>query len=231
MIPWKICISIIASDTEDAISKIKMAEEMGDLLEVRIDAMKSFDLEKIIKNCKLPIVITFRSAKEGGFNKKVNEKERIDILKEAIKMEADYVDIELDTLKKDLKEELLKQKKNTKIIISKHLFESVTEKELGQYVEKIFASGADIGKLIGYAKDWLDNIVFFRLLEKYSKKGHKLISFAMGPYGKPSRIMSPILGAPWTYAALTEREKAAPGQITASRLRQIWKEIIGEDRS
>ena len=230
MIPWKICISIIANNTEEAVVKIRMAEEVADLVEVRLDAMRSFDLERIIKSCKLPIVTTFRSPKEGGFNKNAKDKERIDILNEAIKIGAHYVDIELDT-SEDLREELLKEKKNTKIIVSKHLFESVPEKELEQYVEEIFASGADIAKLIGYAKDWSDNLIFLKLVQTYCRKGYKLISFAMGPYGRPSRIMSPIIGTPWTYAALTEEQKAAPGQIAASDLRQIWRKIIGEDSS
>ena len=228
MTDWKICISILSNDTQEAIKKIKMAEKVADLLEIRLDSMSSFMLDSIIGQMKLPILITYRDPEEGGFRKEIKDTERVRVLKEAIELGAEYVDIELE-MPEQLREQILKKKGNTEIIISKHFFEPVPEKLLFEYAEKIFESGADIAKLIGYAETWKDNLIFLRLVEEFNKKGHKLISFAMGPYGGPSRIMSPILGAPWTYAALTKGEKAAPGQIEASSLRQIWKEISRED--
>ena len=228
MADWKICVSILANDTQEAIKKIRMAENIADLLEIRLDSMGSFILDSIIGQMKLPILITYRDPEEGGFRKDIKDTDRLRVLGEAIELGADYVDIELK-MYEELKQNLLKRKGNTKIIISKHFFEPVPEKLLFEYAEKLFESGADIGKLIGYAETWHDNLVFLKLVEKFNKKGHKLISFAMGPYGGPSRIISPILGAPWTYAALNKEEKAAPGQIDASTLRQIWKEMSCED--
>lgn len=227
---WKICVSIIARDTEDAIQKIKAAERMADLLELRLDSMQAFALDRIIAYSRVPVLVTYRDPEEGGFKKEVKDEERVHTLKEAVDLGADYVDLEFETDEK-LKKELFvfKNKKKTQIIISKHFFNPVTEDMLYEYADKIFASGADIGKLIGYAKTWQDNLMFLKLVESYSKKGCRVISFAMGPYGGPSRVLSPILGAEWTYAALQKREKAAPGQIEASSLRKIWEEMTCED--
>ncbi len=223
---WKICVSILSKNTEDALKKMEEAKDLADLIEIRLDSMESFDLERLIKNSKLPLIVTFRSKKEGGFNKEISEAERIKVLKKAVSLGADYVDIELDT-ERDLKEEILKSKKDTKVIISKHFFEPVPENLLYEHAYRIFSEGADIGKIIGYAKGWYDNFLFLRLVDDFRKKGYSLISFAMGEYGKLSRIISPIFGSPWTYCSLREEEKAAPGQITATFLRRIWEEIKG----
>ncbi|RLB10894.1 MAG: hypothetical protein DRG39_05325 [Deltaproteobacteria bacterium] len=228
MISWKICVSIIANDTEDAIQKMRMAEPVADILELRLDSMRHFVLEDIIGESKLPLLATYRDPKEGGLKKEVKDEERLRVLKEAIALGIDYVDIELET-DEEWRKELFKDSRKTEIIVSKHLFGPVTEEMLNKYADKIFATGADIGKLIGYAETWQDNLMFLELVQRYSKKGHRLVSFAMGPYGRPSRIMSPLFGAAWTYAALKKEEKAAPGQIEASILRKIWEEISCED--
>jgi len=228
MTAWKICVSIMAKDTEDAIHKIKMAEAVADLLEIRLDSMEHFVLDRIIERSKLPILITYRDPKEGGFKKEIEDEERFNVLKESIKLGVDYVDIELE-MDEVLKNELFKNKGKTQIIVSKHFFRPVTEEVLNEYADSIFESGADIGKLIGYAGKWQDNLIFFRLIEKYTRKSYRVISFAMGPYGGPSRVISPIVGAVWTYASLKKEEKTAPGQIEASSIRKIWKEMGCED--
>jgi len=225
---WKICVSILGKDTEEVISKMDKAKEVADIVEIRIDSMEEFDLRRIFEEKRMPILITYRSPEEGGFKKGVRDQERAEVLKEAIYLGADYVDIEYE-MDRGLRDEIIKSKNKTKIIVSKHFFRPEREEILSEYAKKLFDTGADIGKLIGYAKSWDKNLIYLNLVEKYEKMGYKLISFAMGEFGKPSRIMCPIFGSPWTYAALTEKEKAAPGQISAKTLRSIWKEIRGED--
>ncbi len=225
---WKICVSILGRDTEEVIFKIDKAKEVADIAEVRIDSMEKFDLKRILKEKNIPILITYRMPEEGGLRKGVKDQERVEVLKEAIELGADYVDIEYE-MDKVLRDEIIKNKNRTKIIVSKHFFKPEREETLSEYAKRIFDTGADIGKLIGYAASWNENLIYLNLVEKYKKMGYKLISFAMGEFGRISRIMCPIFGSPWTYAALTEDEKAAPGQIDAGKLRSIWKEIRGED--
>ncbi len=227
MILWKVCTSILAKNTDEAIRKIRYASQLSDLLEIRLDAMESWDLDKIITNTNLPLIITYRRPEEGGLKKNITDEERIDILKGAIDKGVEYIDIELD-IENSLKSYILKERHNTKIIISKHFFEPVEEKILHRYADNIFSLGADIGKVIGYASSWIDNFMYFNIVKKYSEKGHAIICFAMGHYGKPSRIMSPILGAVWTYAALKKHEKAAPGQLSIDTLKRIWEDLSNE---
>ncbi len=226
MIPWRICVSILAQGTEDAIRKIKETENIADIVEIRLDSMKEFDLKRILEKRNVPILVTYRRAEEGGLKKNVRDEERIEVLKEAILLGADYVDVEYE-IKDELRNEILKKKEKTKIVLSKHFFNPVKKDLLYEYAERLVSLEADILKLIGYADSWEDNLLFLNLVEKYSKIGYKLISFAMGPYGRVSRIMCTAFGSPWTYASL--KEKAAPGQISAHVLKKIWSWIVSED--
>jgi 3-dehydroquinate dehydratase len=63
------CIPIIAKDTEEALRKMAMAAPLADIIEVRLDLMNSFDLGPIISSSVRPVLITYRSEKEGGMGK------------------------------------------------------------------------------------------------------------------------------------------------------------------
>ncbi|MEM2960941.1 MAG: type I 3-dehydroquinate dehydratase, partial [Candidatus Bathyarchaeia archaeon] len=57
-----------------------------------------------------------------------------------------------------------------------------------------------------------------------SKKTN-LVCFAMGENGLLSRILSPLFGASFTYASLERGLETAPGQITISELREIYRRL------
>ena len=218
------CVSLMAYDTKELIKKIKEAEKIADLIEVRLDYMNSFDLEEIIKASKIPVLMTYRRPEEGGFRKDLKDEERALVLNKAIELGVDYIDVELD-MDPTIRDELIKRRKNTKVVVSKHFFSHVEQKTLYRCAEELFSIGADIGKIIGYAKNWSDNLMYLNLVSDLFSEGYKIISFAMGPYGVLSRVISPIFGAEWTYGSLKREERTASGQIQASLIKKIWKEI------
>jgi 3-dehydroquinate dehydratase type I len=221
---WRICTAIMASDTQDALAKMKAASTEADLLEIRLDAMQSFDLDVIIESSSLPLVVTYRDQDQGGFSDAACEK-RISALIKASHSGADFIDMEL-TVPADLRKEVFSRKRDeTKVIISHHFFEPSPFLDVEQMVDRVFEKGADLGKVIGYASDWPSNLDYLSLVQKKVSQGFPLISFAMGMFGRPSRILSPLMGAPWTYASLSADQKSAPGQISASDMRRIWKDI------
>ena len=60
------CIPIIAKDTEEAIKKMGEAGRLADVFEVRLDLMDTFDVRTIVSVSEKPVLITYRSVKEGG---------------------------------------------------------------------------------------------------------------------------------------------------------------------
>ena len=61
-----ICIPIMTRDTTDALQKMAQASAFGDLMEIRLDVMESFDLSEIIGAASKPVIFTYRSKEEGG---------------------------------------------------------------------------------------------------------------------------------------------------------------------
>ena len=89
----KICIPIMARNTEEAVEKMEKAADSADLFELRLDVMESFDLERIIRSSPLPVLVTYRSVKEGGKGK-ADYSIRSHHLIKAMEAGADLVDVE-----------------------------------------------------------------------------------------------------------------------------------------
>ena len=58
----------------------------------------------------------------------------------------------------------------------------------------------------------------------------RLIAFAMGPVGVPSRYLAPLLGAPVGFAAWSAHAPAAPGQQTPQRMNAVVGHLQGPPR-
>ena len=45
----------------------------------------------------------------------------------------------------------------------------------------------------------------------------------MGPVGKWSRVVAPLLGSFLTFAPFTKKGASAPGQLTVNEVKRLWK--------
>src|SRR3989338_1833646 len=117
----EVCIPITATKLENAIKDMKQAEKLADLVELRIDFIKDIDkkkLKKLLKNKKKKVIVTCRpKGMYGNYNGK--EEKRIELIKNAIELNADYIDIEMESNNKEIKD-MISNKKNSKIIVSHH---------------------------------------------------------------------------------------------------------------
>src|SRR3989338_8331989 len=92
-----ICIPIIANKLPDALHDMAEASMVADIIELRIDYIKDVDLKRLLEKRIKPVIVTNRPVREGGkFNG--SEEERIELLKLALQLQADYVDVEHDSI-------------------------------------------------------------------------------------------------------------------------------------
>ena len=108
--------------TDAAIEKIERAAPLSDLVELRIDRIPGADLERLLAARRTPVIVTNRRREEGG-GFTGTEGERVELLKEAVRLGADYVDIETATdpaLKLRLRETTVGT--SAKLIVSWHDF-------------------------------------------------------------------------------------------------------------
>jgi len=208
----------------DALIAIKEANRLADLIELRVDYLRNVKLVLLLQNRKKPFIVTNRKKEEGG-QYAGEERKRLGLLQEAIDLGADYIDVELTT-ERSLFRDLLRNKRGTQVILSFHDFRrTLSLKELQRLFDQMIQSGANVIKIVPFAKSWEDNLSILSLIRFAKEKRQKIVAFCMGERGKPSRIFSPLLGAAWTYASLNQSRISAPGQLTARELTNIWKKM------
>ena len=208
---------ICASITNTNIEAVKAAEPLVDMFEVRIDLIGK-DWQTLAAQLEKPWIACNRTIEEGGKWQDSEARRKEELLK-AIQCGAAMVDIELAT--KNLNNAVSLIKKEAKCIISHHDFkETPPLDELKKIVKRQTAAGADICKVVTYAQKTEDNAAVLSLIREFPQA--RIIAFAMGPLGLASRILCPLTGGELTYAAIERGAESAPGQITASELRNLY---------
>jgi 3-dehydroquinate dehydratase-1 len=216
----RFCIPIIASGTEEAIKKMGIGAKVADVLEVRLDLMRSFDIIKIIKAAEKPVLITYRSVSEGGKGTDGPEKIAGHLIT-AIESGADLIDMELG-LPAEARKKIAGLKGKSKIIVSTHItIETPPSAELERLLRASVAASADIIKIVTTAQHYGDNLRILDLVRKARQEGIEVIAFCMGPLGKMSRIFSVLMGAYMTFASLEPGQESAGGQIPIDKMKEI----------
>jgi 3-dehydroquinate dehydratase-1 len=216
---YKTCISIAEKTPAKIKQTLKIGLKKSDYAEVRLDFLKVEDIPdtlEIIKKDMNRIVCTLRPKTEGG-KFPGNEKERVAILKLISEYTPFYLDVEFNTLRKNASLVKYLKTTKTKLLVSWHDFKKTPNSaELKKKMNQISKFSSNI-KIVSTAKSTDDST---RMLELYSKKGkNNLISFAMGDFGRISRILCLYLGSPYTYVSLGKA--VAPGQFSIDEVKKI----------
>jgi 3-dehydroquinate dehydratase type I len=221
-----ICLPIVAKTTEEAVAQLEKGAPLADILELRIDQIKDVDLERLMNRKRIAkqILVTNRRQDEGG-GFAGTEQERIGLLKDAVALGADYVDIEVRTEKpliRELVEQIKRHDGRTKWIISFHDFgKTPSERTLRKTFAICSKTGADVVKIVTRAHAVEDNLRVLGLIPYARDKGRAIIALCMGEHGKISRVMAPLMGAFLGYASLEKGKESAPGQLTIEEMRLI----------
>ena len=186
-----------------------------DLAEIRLDLTRFSDEQvKTIFSSHNNLVATCRP---DGYD----DQERRELLKTAIKSGARYVDVEIESSREfidDIKK--MAAEHDCDLIISYHNYENTpSAKELEAIVSECFFLGAQVAKvacMINEKKDNASILSLFRL-EK------RIVALGMGELGKITRIVTPLMGAEFTFAAPDKGDGTAPGQITTERMKEIFE--------
>jgi 3-dehydroquinate dehydratase type I len=217
-----ICVSIKPKNTQEACDLIGKADDAkADFIEVRLDSFEETrKLSDFSGATKIPLIATNKLPTEGG-NFSGTQAQRWQTLINAAKSGFQYVDLDLTSLK--LKEQIVDlQELGAKTIVSFHKFDDAfTLQEMGRILGEEMSSGASVCKIIGTAKQVQDNLNVLNFVSENAAKT-KLVCFCMGEQGRISRLLSPVFGAFFTFAALEEGSETAPGQISIKEMRTAY---------
>ncbi len=210
-----ICIPIIAESTQKTIDDMARAEPLADLLEIRVDYIKDPDLDRILRARTKPVIITITAREENG-RFEGTEAERIALLKRAVELGADYIDVSINC--PELRN-IIQERAKTKVIVSYHNYRE-TPQDLERIYKQMEALEGDVVKIATFANRLSDNL---RILDLAKNSTKDTIAVCMGPKGEISRILAPFYGSFLTFASLASGRESAPGQIPASTLKDIYR--------
>lgn len=229
-----ICTTIINKSLEEILDILDLG-----MAEIRLDRcpLDLDDIETLFSTSDTPLIATCR-VRRGTGDRSISWQEAEEKLTRAIEAGAAFADLEIEA-PKEIGKRLRRacSEHGTTMIRSCHFFDGTPSEEmLKATARRCRQFGGEIVKIAAMA--WTEEDVR-RVADLYDDpelnfgKG-TLVAFSMGDAGRQSRIDCLSKGAPFTYAALSEEEVAAPGQLTYSEMEEAvyggWKplEMSGE---
>src|SRR6188508_1725972 len=177
------------------------------LVELRLDGVRDLDVAGVLKDRRTPIIATIRAAWEGG-HFEGSEEERLALVGQAIKLGAEYVDVEWKADRRGLP-----SNERTQIVLSHHDFDAFPA-DAGDRVRAMLAERPHVVKLAVHASTLRDCVRLRDLMDL----DHPRVAIAMGAYGHLTRVCPWLFGSCWTFGGTN-----APGQSTVGEMRDLYR--------
>lgn len=220
-----LCVAVAADDPTVMIEKAEGLIRDNPFVEFRLDYLPRpvVALPKIKRfieyNPHVKAIATCRRVASGGkFRGSIASE--LDILGKAAGVGCQMVDVELQTAVRCRPAQLERLRSRASIILSFHDFRGT--KKLDATLEKMTAILADYYKVVTTASTLYDNVVMMRFLERHGDR-YSLIGICMGEQGIISRVLGVRAGSAFTFAAASQDDATAPGQITGQELRSTYR--------
>ena len=198
--------------TEKEVCALLRALPSGvDLIEWRLDVMNALSVETIAalkKKSALPALFTW---KQRGLKE----------LWAFLKLSPTYLDLDWRT-DPQLVSAIQARYPKLHIIASYHDFDT-TPPDLERVLQAMMRFPAAVVKMATYARTSLDALKMALFVARKSREGVRIAGMCMGSYGALTRILGPILGNFFVYAAPSKGKETAPGQLTVTELMQTYR--------
>jgi 3-dehydroquinate dehydratase/shikimate dehydrogenase len=196
---------------------------LADLFEVRADFLGGdLDLAGLLRARTKPILLTCRPEAEGGRFPDASAERRRALLREAARLGFDLVDVEARSGFDDV----ARAKSGLGLVLSWHDF-AATPSDLDALYERMAGAGADVVKVAVTARsiEDLGRVLAFARRHAGAREAGRppLVALAMGPLGVASRLLGGRYQAPFTFAAPQAGREAAPGQMPARTLAEVYR--------
>lgn len=216
----RVCVSIGARTIGEAVEMMGRARG-ADLLELRGDYLRSCEGVEDLSPYADRLIVTVRRRREGGAFRG-SEGDRLELLRRLMRVGPRYVDIEAAS---PIAPTVVGEARSlgVGVIASSHNFRGTPGvRGLLRAWRRCAALGPDVVKVATMALKPADNLAVLSLLLRVDRP---TVAFCMGPLGRASRLLSPLFGAPFTYASLEEGLETAPGQLSLREVREAWRAL------
>lgn len=227
----KIIVPVLGETLEQLLAEAEQVKSApADLAEWRLDwygdvedAGKLLEAAKALRETlgELPILATFRTAKEGGQRPIAEEGYARVIRTLAESGLVDLMDIEAFT-GDELVGELIAfcHEKGVKVVLSNHDFDKTPpEAELVARLQKMEELGADLSKIAVMPRSPEDVLTLLSATRARSRAAARpVVTMSMGALGAVSRLSGEVFGSALTFGSAARA--SAPGQVEAGKLAQ-----------
>jgi 3-dehydroquinate dehydratase type I len=191
------------------------------MVEVRLDGT-NFDEAQVQELFSLgnSTIATFRK-------NRISDSQRARMLAAAAEAGASYVDLDLGNDAQFIENVIeAARRHDTGIIVSYHNYaETPVSDEMTATLAACAALGADIIKIACFVQNEADAARLLSLYGTEFGRTGQLIAIGMGEKGKITRLAAPLLGAPFTYAAVAPGKETAAGQYDYETLARLLDSI------
>jgi 3-dehydroquinate dehydratase/shikimate dehydrogenase len=221
----RVCVAVVGEDASNIIDRAESLVRDNPFLEFRLDYLSNpaagFPKLKHFLDLhpEATVIATCRRAVNGG-KFKGSAAAQLDILTKAAALGFQLVDIELQSAEILKPAELAQLKDRVGVILSFHDFKGTKRLEDTFVAMKHYP--ADFYKVVSTATTLYDNVQMMKFLQAHSAR-HEMVGLCMGEQGIISRVLGVRAGSVFTFAAATRGEETAPGQVTASELRDTYR--------
>ncbi|GGG07472.1 3-dehydroquinate dehydratase [Paenibacillus albidus] len=229
----KICVSLVGATLSDLKQEAAALKALApDLVEWRADFFEQVEeLEAVMDALgvirallpDLPLIFTFRSAKEGG-EKEISTGDYIALNKAAAASGlVDIIDVELFNEEEDVRVLIAAaHDNNVFVILSNHDFHGTPPKEeIISRLRKAQELGGDLPKIAVMPGSPADVLILLAathmMKEEYADR--PIITMSMAGSGVISRLAGEIFGSALTFGAAYR--PSAPGQVGIRELREV----------
>ena len=221
----KFCLGEIVTNKAEFFKLTDEALKDYDLIEVWLDYILDWDYDFITEICTKyaeRLLVLTRRNDQAGYNLTANQ--RFSILEQATNYPV-FVDLDFAEQSEELKY-YLKVKKNSKLIISYHNYQSTPDfHELSELVVSMQKLPADIYKLACYCNSREDLINLLNLKDTFTKEVNNLIVLGAGKEGMLSRLAGYLDQQPIIYAPRNASKSIINGQITLKAYK-LFQEML-----
>jgi len=218
---YKTCVTLAESSPAKLNTLIKTTLKRSDYIEIRFDFMEPNKIPmalNLVKKYLNRCICTLRPRSEGG-KFCSSEKNRISILKMIAEYNPYLLDVEYNTIRKNKGLHQYLKKTKTNLLVSWHDFAKTPSVRFLKRLTKKMAEFSRYIKIVTTARSIKDTLSILSLYKFHTKTN--LIAFAMGDYGRMSRILCAQLGSPYTYVSLGK--PVAPGQFSLYEIKSIFE--------
>lgn len=235
----KICVPLIGKNNVELMEEAKALKELKlDVVEWRIDHHQDVEdiskMEEALKELRdelgnTPLLVTFRSKKEGG-EREVSVAYYAELNKAmAATGMADMIDVELFTGDEIVKEIVdFAHSKDVKVVMSNHdFFKTPAKEEIVSRLCKMQEMNADLPKIAVMPQTTEDVLTLLSATNEMVTKhaDRPIITMSMAGMGVVSRLAGEAFGSALTFGAA--KAASAPGQVPVEKLAKVL-EIMHE---